>query len=771
MKFTHRFALLLNVIILLVSLQPVVMNAMTGSYGTKQIDAPAAPAGDTIPSGIKRRAAHPLSLGEAASEEDNAHAKRNKKDSSSPERSENPGFGGPWAAHTELTDTFAPAAPAGDSKRAAVSDDDDAGICSLDDSPKESKPSAAAAPVTDDNQIKIQAKRGSVEFSFELLKRYSGFIKTIVASDQEASPDDYAKELSKMLQYPSKATLQAFKTVLEAFDRSTEINPRKRIEQTIHVLDTIYKQSTIRLLDKPNPEIIAEICSIALALDIKPITILCHQWFIKNHKKMCELMWSPELPIDCMRTLSQEYSLHEQRSGITNLKSLTDHCFLPDSIDLSDIDLTSKSRTPKKEAEILWHKLRDVKEINTIIEQMPRSPLKDLVIEKIIANNYTNLDFDFLFWYNQLSPGRDDANDINSVRSRVLKIMQTGAEKFVGDSKTADIAAITPQFFLLPEGYFKMLVRQQFQAVHGTNIQESIDGTIPPMVINDIMARINNANGHVYLSRKELTTFAGFDALLVVRNEIRPIINLDLSYNQLTAITIPATLTALQRLYLPENKLTAITIPATLTALQTLDFSGNQLTAITIPATLIALENLYLRQNQLTAVTIPATLTALQALVLSYNQLTVITIPATLTALQTLYLSYNQLTVITIPATLTALQRLHLLGNQLAVITIPATLTALQGLYLSRNQLTAITIPATLTALRDLYLSDNQLTAITIPATLTALQGLYLSYNKLTVITIPATLTALRDLYLSDNQLTEEQKIILSARFGDHIVL
>jgi len=767
MKFTHTFALLLNVTILLVSLQTTLSPMPAG--GTKR--------------------AHPLSL-EAASKEDAARAKRNKKDSDAPERSENPG---PWAAHTELTDTFAPAAPAGDSKRAAVSDDDDAGICSLDDSPKESKPSAAAAPVTDDNQIKIQAKRGSIEFSFELLKRYSGFIKTIVASDQEASPGDYAKELSKMLQYPSKATLQAFKTVLEAFDRNTEMNPRKRIEQTIHVLDTIYKQATVRLLDKPNPEIIAEICSIALALDIKPITILCHQWFIKNHKKMCELMWSCELPIDCMRTLSQEYSLHEQRSGMTNLKSLTDHCFLPDSIDLSEIDLTSKSRTAKKEAEILLHKLRDVKEINTIIEQMPRSPLKDCVIEKIIANNYTNLDFDFLFWYNQLSPGRDDANDANSVRSRVIKIMQTGAEKFVGDSKIADTAAITAQFIPLPEGYFKMLVRQQFRAVHGTNIQESIDGTIFPMEIDDIIERINNANEMVNLSHHRPTTFAGIDALLVVRNEIRPIITLNLSNNQLTAVTIPATLTALQTLVLSYNKLTAITIPGTLTALQRLDLSYNQLTAITIPGTLTALQRLDLSYNQLTAITIPATLTALQRLYLSRNQLTAITIPATLTALQGLYLSRNQLTAITIPATLTALRDLYLSDNQLTAITIPATLTALQGLYLSYNKLTAITIPATLTALRDLYLSDNQLTAITIPATLTALQRVNLADNQLTAVTIPATLTALQELYLADNQLTaitipgiltalhtlylyhnqltEEQKIILRAGFGDRIIL
>ena len=76
---------------------------------------------------------------------------------------------------------------------------------------------------------------------------------------------------------------------------------------------------------------------------------------------------------------------------------------------------------------------------------------------------------------------------------------------------------------------------------------------------------------------------------------------LNLSYNQLTSLTLPAGLTSLTTLNLYDNQLTSLTLSAGLTSLTTLNLSGNQLTSLTLPAGLTSLTSLDLSWNQLTS--------------------------------------------------------------------------------------------------------------------------------------------------------------------------
>jgi len=570
----------------------------------------------------------------------NIHAMSASGETKSPETR-----GTPWAPPAGAT--------MGDSKRAAAdapaAPDTHDEVRSLDD--------AVAALVVDDKLVTIQAKDGSVEFSLTLLERYSQVVKTMIEYDPKASDQEHAQALSEILKSSPMATLQALKTVLESLDKDKKkFVPREQhITNMISVLDKIYLQVQEKT---SNPDIIIDIYHLVSNLNIKKLMVPCVRWFTENRVGF-RAMDESKFPKNYRRFSNEDWLLSGAGPlpGGINLRVLLEHDYLSD-LDFSDMnDIASKSRGHYEEAMILISKLpmHNLEQVRIIIEPIDRSPLKDAVLEEVInnnctdpyfdflfwdgqlspagtrirkdalleefiANNYTNPDFDFLFWYKRLTVGRNDEKPALSVRSRVIEAMQARAHKFVGDAKVPDRTEIITKFVQLPEGYFKMLVRQQFQALYDENIQESHDGTIPPMDINEIIACINSADGKVRLVHKKLTTIAGIDALLVIRNEIQPIIRLWLCHNKLATITIPTELTALQELGLSYNELPTITIPTELTALQELTFSYNKLPTITIPA-LPALKIVSVAANKLTAITIDERLTTFEYFDLSYNLL------------------------------------------------------------------------------------------------------------------------------------------------------
>jgi len=116
-----------------------------------------------------------------------------------------------------------------------------------------------------------------------------------------------------------------------------------------------------------------------------------------------------------------------------------------------------------------------------------------------------------------------------------------------------------------------------------------------------------------------------------------------------------------------------------LTSLTSLDVNYNHLTSVTLPAGLSSLTSLDLNNNQLSSLTWPADLTSLTTVYLINNRLTNLTLPAGLTSLTTLYLSDNQLTTLTLPVDLTSLTTLDLSKNLLKTFVLSEQL-ALTGL-------------------------------------------------------------------------------------------
>jgi len=406
-----------------------------------------------------------------------------------------------------------------------------------------------------------------------------------------------------------KDTLSTLKTIMHIAYAPTEKEPmlRNTLVAAANQLPPELSEATVIAVMK---------CAHKLALPA--VMTICAQWFIKNRKLLQNEGYSKkihswlahkdknvseyftgyypaDLPADIIMFCTREaiMTLNLPFPSIS-LKMLIEHGVIPSDL-FTDTDFIHA--TIADQIESLWKKIITHPDRNQILSSIPSSPLKDGIIEQLFNAEGENLTF--LDWYEQLTPGRDDAKPENSVRSRVINIMQAKAKAFVGDAKDADTAPIIARFITLPEGYFKMLIRQQYKALHGNAIPESADGTIYSMEINGIITCINDYGSTVPLRGIGLGTLVGIDSLLVVKNEIEPIITLNLSYNPLTEAEIPKALTALRYLEIQRTgRLTRITLPGTLTALKVLTLNNNQLTTITIP-TMPALEWLDISDNAL----------------------------------------------------------------------------------------------------------------------------------------------------------------------------
>jgi hypothetical protein len=224
-----------------------------------------------------------------------------------------------------------------------------------------------------------------------------------------------------------------------------------------------------------------------------------------------------------------------------------------------------------------------------LIHSLPTCATKAELIEQYIAKNFADPRFNFMEWYQKLPPGYRST----SPRFRVVAhLKQQAADFFIKNTDQDDAKTF---FDALPSGAYKMYIAHEYFKTHKQHIDQTDQN--PGMAIEKIMQVIKANENYISLSDYNLTTLDGIVDLIVIQNEIAPITALSLSWNQLTQVTIPATLTNLQYLYLNNNQLTQITIPASLINLKNLYLNNNQLTQITIPASLINLKDLFLYNN------------------------------------------------------------------------------------------------------------------------------------------------------------------------------
>ncbi|MCB9267770.1 MAG: leucine-rich repeat domain-containing protein [Lewinellaceae bacterium] len=186
---------------------------------------------------------------------------------------------------------------------------------------------------------------------------------------------------------------------------------------------------------------------------------------------------------------------------------------------------------------------------------------------------------------------------------------------------------------------------------------------------------------------------------------------LNLSENQLSAVTIPKRMKDLRRLNLSENaSLQAFSFEEGLPTLEEAGLSECGLTAVAFPEGFEALHTLELQKNKLKRVTFAAACPALERLDLSDNQLASFTLPAGFKGLHSLYLNNNQLTTLSFNGRLPSLNTLHLQGNQLATIEAQEGLPVLETLNLQNNKVNGLQFLVGSPALQNLNLVKNAVT-------------------------------------------------------------
>ena len=191
-----------------------------------------------------------------------------------------------------------------------------------------------------------------------------------------------------------------------------------------------------------------------------------------------------------------------------------------------------------------------------------------------------------------------------------------------------------------------------------------------------------------------------------------------------------------------------------LSSMTELELSFYQITDISVLGSLTHLTTLNLRSNRITDISVLGSLTSLTTLYLRENQITDISALGSLTNLTTLDLYNNQITDISALGSLTNLTTLDLYNNQITDISFLGSLTNLTTLVLCENQITDISFLGSLTNLTTLDIYNNQITDISVLGSLTNLITLDLNYNQITDISALRKLTHLKKLDLYDNPIT-----------------
>ena len=103
------------------------------------------------------------------------------------------------------------------------------------------------------------------------------------------------------------------------------------------------------------------------------------------------------------------------------------------------------------------------------------------------------------------------------------------------------------------------------------------------------------------------------------------------------------------------NQLTSVTIPNSVTNIEKRAFLNNQLTSVEIPNNVTTIGEYAFSSNQLTSVTIGNSVTTIGGYAFSYNQLTSVTIPDSVTTIGDSAFRYNDLTSVEIPNSVTTI--------------------------------------------------------------------------------------------------------------------
>ena len=165
----------------------------------------------------------------------------------------------------------------------------------------------------------------------------------------------------------------------------------------------------------------------------------------------------------------------------------------------------------------------------------------------------------------------------------------------------------------------------------------------------------------------------------------------------------------LKKLIINSNQISDLSIIASLTNLQQLWCASNQISDLSPIVSLTNLQKLDCDSNQISDLSPITTLTNLQEFLCNSNQISDLSPIATLTNLQILLCNSNQISDLSPITTLTNLQKLYCHTNQISDLSPIAILANLQGLWCNYNQISDLSPIEHLTNLQKLNFFSNQI--------------------------------------------------------------
>ena len=297
----------------------------------------------------------------------------------------------------------------------------------------------------------------------------------------------------------------------------------------------------------------------------------------------------------------------------------------------------------------------------------------------------------------------------------------------------------------------------QVVVISDPNLEQAIRDALNKAT-GDLTTTDLNQLSELYATNRSITTLDGFTTAA-------NLVFLDLSYNNLSTVSLGAGFPKLALARFRGNGMTNFTATGLLPSLAQLELSENSITNVDFLQQTPLMTYLELDYNELPAfdpgpglggliwlnlafnyiqdLDFVSRLPQLQDLFLDDNGLTNVVFPGPLTNLTYLTLDVNRISDLTFLKLVPNLERLDLAANFAESYTFPAGLKHLAFLNLGQNHLTNAVFASDLTNLTTLDLADNRFTDLPDLLPLYSLQSLHLTLNPLAQVTIPYSLTNL----------------------------
>jgi hypothetical protein len=167
------------------------------------------------------------------------------------------------------------------------------------------------------------------------------------------------------------------------------------------------------------------------------------------------------------------------------------------------------------------------------------------------------------------------------------------------------------------------------------------------------------------------------------------------------------------------------------------EIDKRRLSYITIPESITNIDKFAFSNNKLTSVIIPNSVTKIGSFAFNDNKLTSVIIPTSVTTLGVYSFSMNLLTSVIIPNSITIIDKGLFSENKLTSVIIPGSVSIINSLAFHNNLLTSVIIPESVTIIGESAFSNNELTSIIIPNSVNTIGDYAFKYNPLSLVTIP----------------------------------